>query len=200
MPELEVRNKHNCLPPAGCTLPTGKGLPRVAVGSKGKGSYEAAFLVETDKLYETFANTVASISTLKAWFAYRLRAQAIKDGFLKQDTLLELQFKSPSWNEVWKLVQEKQGTWTEQYQRRGPEINPWELQSTISPLELFAHVLVVLAFHVTANTDTKKQISISQISTSPDCSTVSAYCRRQCNALVNKIYFHKEAPRFKREA
>jgi len=112
MPDLkqaQIPNNHGCLTPPGCTLPSERWLPRVAVGNEGKGSFEAAFLVENNKLYETFANTVTSTATLKAWFACRLRAQAIEDGFLKHDTLLELQIKLPWWPKVWRLIRERQG-------------------------------------------------------------------------------------------
>jgi hypothetical protein len=154
-----VPNKHGCLPPSGCTLPTEPGLPQVAIGNEGKSSYEAAFLVEADELYDTFATMVASIATLKAWFAYRLRTQAIKDGFPEQDTLLDLQLKLPSWPKVWELIREKGRIWSEQYQKRGPRINPWELQSPISTLELFVHVLIVLSSHISANSDPEKAAS-----------------------------------------
>lgn len=70
--------------------------------------------------------------------------------------MLDLQLKMPVWEAVWSLIQEKGAVWTEQYKKRGSEINPWELQSPWSPisaLDLFAHVLVVLAFSITANSD-----------------------------------------------
>jgi hypothetical protein len=154
--QAQKPNKHGCLPPLGCTLPNHPDHPQVATGNEGKASYEAAFLVETDELYEAFSATVLSCATLKAWFAYRLRAQAIRDGLTQQNAMLDLQLKLPAWQAVWSLVEEKGAVWTEQYKKRGPEINPWELQSPWSPisvLDLFAHVLVVLAFSITANSD-----------------------------------------------
>ena len=155
--QAQTPNKHGCFPPPGCTLPTHPDQPRVAIGNEGKASYEAAFLIEDDELYEAFSATVVSCATLKAWFAYRIRAQAIRDGLAKQDAMLDLQLKLPVWEAVWSLVQEKGAIWTDQYTKRGPEINPWELQSPWSPisaLDLFAHVLVVLAFKITANSNT----------------------------------------------
>jgi hypothetical protein len=157
--QTPLPNKHGCLPPSGFKVPAESGIPQVAIGNEGKSSYEAAFLVETDKLLETFSTTVASIATLKAWFAYRLRAHAIKDSFLKQDTLLDVQLKLPSWQTAWSLVRKKGEIWTKQYQTRGLTINPWELQPNISAEGLFAQVVVVLAFHITANSDTETPAS-----------------------------------------
>lgn len=146
-------NKHGCLPPRGCTIPSDSRLPQVATGHEGKASYEAAFLVDTDghDLYKTFAATVGSFATLKAWFAYRIRTQAIKDGLSEQNALLDLPTKLPDWQTVWNLIQEKGVVWTEQYRTQGPQINPWEVHPSLSALDLFAHVLIVLASHIKKN-------------------------------------------------
>lgn len=149
-------DKHGCFPPRGFTLPRGSRLPQVATGNEDKASYEATFLVESGKLYEVFAATAASCATLKAWFAYKIRARAIRDGLAKQNAMLDFQLKLPDWQTVWKLIQEKGAVWTEQYQKEGLNVNPWELQSSCSPisaLDLFAQVLIVLACNTTANSD-----------------------------------------------
>lgn len=156
MPSLKQTppfNKHGCLPPRGCTLPSGLRYPQVAIGNDDKASYEAAFLIDTDEhdLYKTFAATVGSFATLKAWFAYRLRTQAIKDGFLEQDALLYISTKTPSWQTVWTLLQEKGQVWTEQHKTLGSQADPWEVQPSLSALDLFAHVLVVLKVHIDSN-------------------------------------------------
>lgn len=123
MPSLEqteTPNKHGNLPPRGCTLPSDSRLPQVATDNAGKGSYEAAFLVDTDEhdLYRTFTATVGSFVTLKAWFSYRLRTQAIKDGFLKQNALLDLPTRMLDWQAVWVLLQERGPLWTEQHKKQ----------------------------------------------------------------------------------
>jgi hypothetical protein len=146
-------NKHGCLPPRGCALPCVPSLPQVATGYQGKGSYEAAFFVSDGELYEAFSATVVSCATLKAWFAYRLRARAVKDGLAQQDAMLDFQLKLPAWHTVWSLIQEKGAVWTEQYKKHGLSVNPWELESPISALDLFARVLIVLACNITANSD-----------------------------------------------
>ena len=153
MPSLKqtpTPNKHGCLPPRGCTLPSDSRLPQVAIGNEDKASYEAAFLMKHD-LYKTFAATVGSFATLKAWFAYRLRTQAIKEGFLKQDVLLYISTKTPGWQTVWTLLQEKGQVWTEQHKTQGSQANPWEVQPSLSALDLFAHLLVVLKLHTDSN-------------------------------------------------
>ena len=158
MPSLkqaQTANRHGCLPPLGCTLPSDSRLPQVATGNEGKSSYEAAFLIDTDMLYGTFTATIAMFPTLTAWFAYNIRAQAIKDGLLKQNALLDLQRKLPAWQTVWDLIQEKGTVWTDQHKKRGPKTKPWDIQSPMSALDLFAHVLVVLALHITTNTSSK---------------------------------------------
>lgn len=153
--QTHTPNRRGCLPPRGCTLPSDSRLPQVATGNEGKGSYEAAFLVDTDNydLYGTFAATVGVFETLKAWFAYRLRVQAIKNGLVEQKTLLDLPTKLPDWQTVWNLIQAKGPVWTEQYKQRALQQNPWEVQSSLSALDLFAHVLVVLQWHITANVE-----------------------------------------------
>ena len=116
--QSRIPNKHGCRPPRGCTLPWYDGCPQVATEND-KGSYEAAFLVETGKLYEVFCATVASCATLKAWFSYRLRAQAVKDVLAKQNAMLDFQLTPPVWQTVWSLIQEKGAVWAEQYKKRG---------------------------------------------------------------------------------
>lgn len=151
--QTPTRNKHGCLPPRGCTLPSDSRLPQVATGHEGKGSYEAAFLVKSKEydLYEILAATVGVLATLKAWFAYKLRTRAIKDGFLEQNALLDLPMRMPDWQTVWNLLQEKGPVWTEQYHKRGPRANPWEVEPSLSALDLFAHVLIVLTLHIDTN-------------------------------------------------
>jgi hypothetical protein len=152
-------NKHGCLPPRGCALPLGSRLPQVATGYEGKSSYEAAFLVESGKLYEAFSAAIVSCATLKAWFAYKIRARAIRDGLAKQNAMLDFQLKLPEWQTVWKLIREKGAVWTVQYKEQGLNVNPWELQSTCSPisaLDLFTQVLIVLACNTTANSDAEE--------------------------------------------
>lgn len=70
--------------------------------------------------------------------------------------MLDFQLKLPAWQTVWSLIQEKGTAWAEQYRKQGLSVSPWELESPISALDLYAHVLIVLDCNITANSDAEE--------------------------------------------
>jgi hypothetical protein len=105
----QVANKHGCLPPAGCRVPVDTKLPQVAVGNEIFGPYEATFLIEPGYLELCLLEMVEQSSTLKAWFAYKVKVKGLKD-------TCDLEPKFPTWERVWELVQRRNQNWGQLYQ------------------------------------------------------------------------------------
>lgn len=108
------------------------------------GSYEAALSVSS--LERSMLSMVRKSATLKAWFAFKLKIPDLRETHY-------LESKTPTWERVWELIQQKGAEWMALGERQGLQRNQWEIDEPASILDLFMYTLVVLYCRVEDNTN-----------------------------------------------
>ena len=141
--QLQDPNKHGCLPPLGCILPSrSSGDPSVATGEHTAGPFEYVLLIENKTFKEVFAEVIIGSATLKAWFAFRLKIEAPRGSHVKLSR----------WSTVWSAITANFDQWSMQYPvgHQFPATQ-WELQMPQDIPEMHAMSLFMLYRAVAPN-------------------------------------------------
>jgi hypothetical protein len=142
-----VANKHGCLPPSGCRLPTDPTFPRVAIGRDHQDAYGAMFLVKPSDLERCLYDIVNQSWTLKAWFSYKIHARGLKDA-------CDLEAKFPTWDRVWEYFKSQGPAWNDMYRSagsNGSHASNWELGEPKSTLDLLVSAIFILGCIIGTN-------------------------------------------------